>query len=133
MVGSLTTDTLQLMKKLPAQWKEDQPIYRQLMELLIARILDGTYPEGEMLPSVRQLAADCEVNPLTSAKAYKELAREGVIERLRGEGLLVAKGAREALLKRERSRFLKSEWPSLRARLRRLGIDLRTLAELEEK
>jgi GntR family transcriptional regulator len=120
------------MKKSPPQWNEDQPIYRQLMELLVARILDGTYPEGEMLPSVRQLASDCQVNPLTSAKAYKELARDGVVERLRGEGLIVAKGAREALLKRERSRFLKSEWPGLRARLRRLGIDLRTLADLEE-
>lgn len=120
------------MKRVPPQWKEDQPIYRQLMELLVARILDDTYPEGEMLPSVRQLAAECQVNPLTSAKAYKELARDGVIDRLRGEGLVVAKGAREALLKRERSRFLKSEWPDLRARLRRLGIDLRTLADLEE-
>jgi GntR family transcriptional regulator len=120
------------MKKSPPNWNEDQPIYRQLMDLVVARILDGTYPEGQMLPSVRQLAADCQVNPLTSAKAYKELAREGGIERLRGEGLIVAKGAREALLKRERSRFLKTEWPGLRARLRRLGIDLRTLADLEE-
>jgi GntR family transcriptional regulator len=121
------------MKKSPPQWNEDQPIYRQLMELLVARILDGTYAEGEMLPSVRQLASDCQVNPLTSAKAYKELARDGVIDRLRGEGLVVTKGAREALLKRERSRFLKSEWPGLKARLRRLGIDLATLADLEEK
>ena len=120
------------MKKSPPQWNEDQPIYRQLMERLIARILDGTYPEGQMLPSVRQLASDCEVNPLTAAKAYKELARDGLIDRLRGEGLIVARGTREALLRRERSRFLKSEWPNLRARLRRLGIDLRALDFAEE-
>jgi GntR family transcriptional regulator len=121
------------VKKSPPQWNEDQPIYRQLMERLIARILDGTYPEGEMLPSVRQLASDCEVNPLTAAKAYKELARDGLIDRLRGEGLIVAKGSRDALLRRERSRFLKAEWPNLRARLRRLGIDVRALPDLAEE
>lgn len=121
------------MKKSRPQWNEDQPIYRQLMERLVARILDGTYPEGQMLPSVRQLASDCEVNPLTAAKAYKELARDGLIERLRGEGLIVAKGTRDALLRRERSRFLKAEWPNLRARLRRLGFDLRALADLAEE
>src|SRR6201996_3761391 len=97
------------MKKSAPQWNEDQPIYRQLMERLIARILDGTYPEGQMLPSVRQLASDCEVNPLTAAKAYKELARDGLIQRLRGEGLIVGKGARDALFKRERAKFLKEE------------------------
>ena len=121
------------MKKSQPQWNEDQPIYRQLMERLIARILDGSYPEGQMLPSVRQLASDCEVNPLTAAKAYKELARDGLIERLRGEGLIVAKGTRESLLRRERSRFLKGEWPNLRARLRRLGIDVRALPDLAEE
>lgn len=124
---------VETVKKSAPQWNEDQPIYRQLMERLIARILDGSYPEGEMLPSVRQLASDCEVNPLTAAKAYKELARDGLIERLRGEGLVVAKGTREALLRRERSRFLKGEWPSLRARLRRLGIDVRALPDLAEE
>jgi GntR family transcriptional regulator len=121
------------MRKTQPQWNEDQPIYRQLMERLIARILDGSYPEGEMLPSVRQLAGDCQVNPLTAAKAYKELARDGLIERLRGEGLIVANGAREWLLRRERSRFLKGEWPTLRARLRRLGIDVRALPDLAEE
>jgi GntR family transcriptional regulator len=124
---------LDTMKKSQPQWNEDQPIYRQLMERLIARILDGSYPEGQMLPSVRQLASDCEVNPLTAAKAYKELARDGLIDRLRGEGLIVAKGAREWLLRRERSRFLKGEWPNLRARLRRLGIDVRALPDLAEE
>lgn len=110
-------------------WSDDLPIYRQLMDYLVGRILDKTYVEGEMLPSVRQMASDCEINPLTVAKAYKELAREGLTDRLRGEGLLVRKGVREALLRRERNKFLNEEWPVLRARLRRLGIDVQTLAQ----
>jgi GntR family transcriptional regulator len=110
-------------------WSEDMPIYRQLMDHLVGRILDQTYPEGEMLPSVRQLASDYEINPLTVAKAYKELARDGLTDKLRGEGLVVRKGVREALLRRERNKFLKEEWPMLRARLKRLGIDMDTLAE----
>jgi len=117
------------MKKQTHQWAEDQPIYRQLMDQLIARILDQSYPEGEMLPSVRQLASDYQINPLTVAKAYKELARDGLIERLRGEGLIVAKGAREWLLKHERAKFYREEWPAFRARLKRLGIDIRTLID----
>jgi len=110
-------------------WSDDVPIYRQLMGHLVGRILDQTYPEGEMLPSVRQLASDYEINPLTVAKAYKELARDGLTDKLRGEGLVVRKGVREALLRRERNKFLKEEWPVLRARLKRLGIDMKTLAE----
>ena len=110
-------------------WSDDVPIYRQLMDHLVGRILDKTYVEGEMLPSVRQLASDCEINPLTVAKAYKELAREGLTDRLRGEGLMLRKGVREALLRRERNKFLNEEWPVLRARLRRLGIDVQTLAQ----
>ena len=122
------------MKKTPHQWTDDQPIYRQLMDQLVMHILDQSYPEGEMLPSVRQLASDYQINPLTVAKAYKELARDGLTERLRGEGLLVAKGARDLLMKRERTKFLKEEWPVLRARLKRLGIDLRTLVDsMDEK
>ena len=108
-------------------WIEDVPIYRQLMELLVARILDEVYLEDEMLPSVRQLAQDCDVNPLTVAKAYKELSREGFTDRYRGEGLMLRKGVRDILLRREKKRFLKEEWPALRARLKRLGIDIRTL------
>jgi GntR family transcriptional regulator len=118
------------MARAPAipNWSEDIPIYRQLMEHLVGRILDQTYPEGEMLPSVRQLASDYEINPLTVAKAYKELARDGLTDKLRGEGLVVRKGVREALLRRERNKFLKEEWPILRSRLKRLGIDIETLA-----
>jgi GntR family transcriptional regulator len=110
-------------------WAEDVPIYRQLMELLVARILDQTYVENEMLPSVRQLAHDCDVNPLTVAKAYKELSREGFTDKHRGEGLMLRKGVRDILLRREKKRFMKEEWPVLRSKLKRLGIDIRTLAE----
>lgn len=119
------------MPRAPAipQWSDDVPIYRQLMDHLVGRILDKTYTEGEMLPSVRQLASDYEINPLTVAKAYKELARDGLTDKLRGEGLVLRKGVREALLRRERNKFLNEEWPLLRARLKRLGIDMKTLGE----
>ena len=117
------------MKKRPHKWKTDQSIYRQLMDEVIAGILDQTYPEGGMLPSVRGLAERYNVNPLTAAKAYRELQREGLVETLRGEGLLVRNGVRSALMKRERAKFLKEEWPQLRARLQRLEVDVRMLFE----
>jgi len=117
-----------MRKPASPEWIEDVPIYRQLMDLLVLRILDETYTEQAMLPSVRQLAQDCDVNPLTVAKAYKELAREGFTDKFRGEGLMLRKGVRDILLRRERNRFIKEEWPVLRSRLKRLGIDVRTLA-----
>lgn len=110
-------------------WIEDVPIYRQLMDVLTVRILDQVYLEDQMLPSVRQLALDCDVNPLTVARAYRELAREGFTEKYRGEGLMLRKGVRDILLRRERNRFMKEEWPVLRSRLKRLGIDVRSLAD----
>src|SRR4029453_18595338 len=115
------------MKKRPHKWKNEQPIYRQLVDEIVAGILDRTYPEGEMLPSVRGLAERYDVNPLTAAKAYRELQREGLIETLRGEGLVVKPGVRAGLIKRERTKFLKDEWPELRPRLERLEVDLRAL------
>ncbi len=115
------------MKKRPHKWKNDQSIYRQLMDEIVAGILDQTYPEGSMLPSVRGLAERYDVNPLTAAKAYRELQREGLVEALRGEGLIVRNGVRPGLMKRERARFLKDEWPGLRARLERLELDMRAL------
>lgn len=110
------------------RWDEHLPIYQQLLHVLVGRILDQTYPEGEMLPSVRQLASDFQINPLTVSKVYKELARENLTEKKRGEGLLVKKGVRSLLLKRERNKFLKEEWPALRARLARLEIDIKDLS-----
>ena len=102
-------------------WDEERPIYRQLMEQIIARILDQTYPEGELLPSVRQLANDFVVNPLTAARAYREL--EEYTESRRGIGLVVKEGVRDMLLKSEQRRFLKEEWPAIRARIDALELD----------
>ena len=106
-------------------WDEDRPIYRQLMEELIAGIIDQTYPEGELLPSVRQLAEQFLVNPLTVARAYRELG--DLTETRRGIGLAVRKGVREAVIERERQRFLRNEWPALRSRIERLEVNLEEL------
>jgi len=106
-------------------WDEDRPIYRQLMEEIVARIIDQTYREGEMLPSVRQLASDYLVNPLTAARAYREL--EEFTETRRGIGLVVKDGVREILLKRERKRFLREEWPAIRERIKALELDVNEL------
>lgn len=102
-------------------WHQDKPIYRQLMEQIVARILDNTYREGQMLPSVRQLASDFVVNPLTAARAYREL--EEYTEARRGIGLVVKEGVRELLLKREQRRFLRDEWPAIRDRIKALEVD----------
>jgi GntR family transcriptional regulator len=95
--------------------------------MLVRRILDETYVEGEMLPSVRQLASDFQINPLTVAKVYKELARENLTEKKRGEGLIIKKGVRALLMKREKTKFLKEEWPQIKARMERLDIDVKSL------
>ena len=115
------------MKKRPHKWRNEHPIYRQLMDEIVAGILDRSYPEGQMLPSVRGLADLYDVNPLTAAKAYRELQREGLIETVRGEGLIVKDGVHASLMKRERARFIREEWPHLRARLARMDLDLKTL------
>ncbi len=115
------------MSKQPPTWNEDQPIYRQIMDTVIGRILEGAYPEGELLPSVRQLAVDFGVSPLTAAKVFQELAREELTEKRRGIGFAVRKGVQKALLQRERRKFLEQEWPELRARLKRLDIDIEDL------
>ena len=103
-------------------WDDDRPIYRQLMEEVIAGILNRTYPEGEMLPSVRALADTYLVNPLTVARAYREL--DELTETRRGIGLIVKEGVREMLLKRERRKFLTEEWPGIRERIESLDIDI---------
>jgi GntR family transcriptional regulator len=110
-----------------AAWNDGQPIYKQIMETVIGRILEGSYPEGQLLPSVRQLAVDFEVSPLTAAKVITELSRENITEKRRGIGFEVRKGVRKALLHRERKRFLDEEWPEIRARMRRMEIEIRDL------
>jgi len=97
------------------------------MDEIIAGILDRSFPEGQMLPSVRGLAELYDLNPLTAAKAYRELQREGLIETIRGEGLIVKEGVHAGLMKRERAKFIKEEWPHLRVRLARMDLDLKTL------
>ena len=108
-------------------WNDSTPIYRQLRERVVAMILDGVLKQGDALPSVRQVAADFQINPITVSKAYQELVDENLVEKRRGLGMYVTDGARAALLKSERERFLNEEWPLLSARLERMGLDLETL------
>jgi GntR family transcriptional regulator len=108
-------------------WNDNAPIYRQLRDRVVAMILDGILKQGDALPSVRQVAADFQLNPITVSKAYQELVDDQLVEKRRGLGMYVAEGARNALLHSERERFLREEWPTLRDRLERLGLDLKTL------
>jgi GntR family transcriptional regulator len=105
------------------QWDESQPIYRQLRDRVVAMMLEGVLKEGEALPSVRQVATEYRLNPLTVLKAYQQLADEGLVEKRRGLGMFVAPGAGSALMKDERTRFLEQEWPKVQATIQRLGLD----------
>ncbi len=112
-------------------WNDGAPIYRQLREHIKAMILDGALKEGDALPSVRQVSADFQLNPITGSKAYQELVDESLVEKRRGLGMYVNEGARTQLLGSERAHFIKEEWPPLRDRLRRLGLELKDLLELD--
>lgn len=112
-------------------WNDSTPIYRQLRDRVVAMILDGVLKQGDPLPSVRQVAADFQINPITVSKAYQELVDENLVEKRRGLGMYVTEGARSALMKSERDRFLSDEWPQLYARLARLGLSLKDLMEAE--
>lgn len=109
------------------QWLEGAPIYRQLRDRVIALILEGSLKEGDAVPSVRQVAADFRINPLTVMKAYQALADEGLLEKRRGLGMFVSVGAHLTLHKDERTRFLEAEWPRIHARIASLGLDLEDL------
>src|ERR671931_2959013 len=109
----------------------DKPVYVRLRETIADAILAGKYSDGDPLPSVRALAAEEQANPLTVAKAYQGFQDEGLIIVKRGVGIFVAPGVRARLGDSERNRFLKEEWPEIRARMRRLGIDPATLLERE--
>src|SRR4051812_32945544 len=104
------------------EWNDSQPIYRQLRDLIVAMILDGVLKDGDALPSVRTVAADYRVNPLTVLKSYQELVNEGLVESRRGLGMFVNAGARGLLLKGERHKFLQEEWPRINATIQRLGL-----------
>ena len=105
-----------------AQWDDSQPIYRQLRDRVVAMILEGVLKEGEPLPSVRQVAAEYRLNPLTVLKGYQQLVDEALVEKRRGLGMFVSAGASKALLKDERQRFLDTEWPKVQATIQRLGL-----------
>lgn len=105
-----------------SEWHDGQPIYRQLRDRVVHMILDGALREGDPLPSVRNVAAENRVNPLTVLKAYQELVDEQLVETRRGLGMFVNAGARDLLRKAEREKFLHDEWPRIAATIERLGI-----------
>lgn len=104
------------------EWNDSQPIYRQLRDRVVAMILDGVLKEGDPLPSVRHVAAEYRVNPLTVLKGYQQLVEEGLIESRRGLGMFINAGARNLLLQAERQKFLGEEWPRIQAAIQRLGL-----------
>ncbi len=115
------------------KWNEDLPIYRQLRDRVVAMILEGALTDGDALPSVRNVAAEYRLNPLTVLKGYQELVDEGLVEKKRGRGMFVTDGARTQLLKDERQRFLEKEWPEVAATIERLGLDVAELLERAKK
>jgi GntR family transcriptional regulator len=104
------------------KWNEDLPIYRQLRDRVVAMILEGVLSDGDALPSVRNVAAEYRLNPLTVLKGYQELVDEGLVEKKRGRGMFVTEGSRVQLLLDERARFLEKEWPLVRGTIKRLGL-----------
>lgn len=113
-------------------WNENTPIYLQLKERVIGMLLDGVLKPGDALPSVRQVAADFQLNPITVSRAYQELVDETLVEKRRGLGMYVTDGAPEKLLASERDRFLQEEWPAMLARIERLGLKLSDLLRSAE-
>lgn len=111
------------------EWNDSQPIYRQLRDRVVAMILDGVLNEGDPLPSVRNVAAEYRVNPITVLKGYQELVEEGLVEGKRGLGMFIKPGARDLLLRAERRKFLEEEWPRISATIRRLNLTPEELLE----
>ena len=121
---------------MPHEWNDSQPIYRQLLDRVVAMILDGDLNEGDPLPSVRNVAAEYRVNPLTVLKAYQQLVEEQLVEKRRGLGMFINTGARKLLLAAERQRFLTEQWPVIDATIQRLGLtsqDLMRSAAVKER
>ncbi|PYX25526.1 MAG: GntR family transcriptional regulator [Acidobacteria bacterium] len=111
------------------EWNDSQPIYRQLRDRVVAMILDGVLKEGDPLPSVRTVAAEYRVNPLTVLKGYQQLVEEQLVEKRRGLGMFVNVGARNLLLAGERQKFLAEQWPVVYATIRRLGLKAEELLD----
>jgi GntR family transcriptional regulator len=108
-------------------WNDNQPIYRQLRDRVVAMILEGVLKEGDPLPSVRNVAAEFQLNPLTVLKGYQALVDEGLVEKRRGLGMFVLPGARKQLMASEREQFIREEWPRILERIERLDLDIKTL------
>jgi len=116
------------------EWNDGQPIYRQLRDRVVALILDGVLSEGDLLPSVRNVAAEYRVNPLTVLKGYQQLVDEELVETKRGRGMFIQPGARDLLLQAERKKFLEEQWPRIHATIQRLGLTPKELLDaVEEK
>lgn len=108
-------------------WNDNLPIYLQLKDRVVGMMLDGILKAGDALPSVRQVAAEYQLNPITVSRAYQELVDDNLVEKRRGIGMYVTEGASEKLLASERERFVRDEWPAMVERIRRLGLDLNVL------
>jgi GntR family transcriptional regulator len=119
-VNTHSTYSEQIMER---DWNDSQPIYRQLRDRVVAMILDGVLNEGDPLPSVRNVAQEYRVNPLTVLKGYQQLVDEQLVESRRGRGMFINTGARKLLLQGERQKFLSEEWPKIVATIQRLGFD----------
>jgi GntR family transcriptional regulator len=111
------------------EWNDSQPIYRQLRDRVVAMILEGALNEGDPLPSVRNVAAEYRVNPITVLKGYQQLVEEGLVETRRGRGMFINAGARELLMQGERQKFLAEQWPRIHATIQRLGLTAEELLE----
>jgi GntR family transcriptional regulator len=112
-----------------AEWNDSQPIYRQLRDRVVVMILDGVLNEGDPLPSVRNVAADYRVNPITVLKGYQQLVDEQLVETKRGLGMFIKPGARDLLLEAERQKFLEEQWPRVFATIQRLGLTPKELLQ----
>ena len=112
------------------EWNDNQPIYKQLRDIVVERVMDGSFAEGDAVPSVRQVAVDYQINHLTVGKAYQELVEVGLLEKRRGLGMFVTTGARSALTDNEQQRFLKEEVPAFAERVKILGMDMNKVVGL---
>jgi GntR family transcriptional regulator len=110
-------------------WNDSQPIYWQLKERTIAMILDRTLAEGDALPSVRTVASEFQLNPITVSKSYQTLVDEGLVEKRRGLGMFVVEGARKKLIDSEREKFISEEWPAMLSRIQQLGLQIENLPQ----
>ena len=115
------------------EWNDSQPIYRHLRDRVVAMILDGVLKEGDPLPSVRNVAAEYRVNPLTDLKGYQQLVDEELVESKRGLGMFINNGARNLLLQSERQKFLEEQWPRIKETIERLGLSAKELLKAHQE